>query len=282
MWAKRQLDKTTLATLLPMARQKMGQHFLADLAWRKRILATLPLSSADTWIEIGAGHGEMTRILAHKARRVFAIEADTRLAARLQSEISENPAEWPGIQLIAGSILETDLGALSANNFRVYGNLPYYITSPILQHLFQWRERILSIHAVMQLEVAQRIAATPGRREYGYLSVASQFFAKPEIVLRIPPGAFSPPPKVVSALVEMSFPGESANLNIRDEKRFLEFVGRCFSQKRKTLRNNLLSMAKEDRIQVALRVANLRPDARAEQLSLPQFATLFHALDKDL
>ena len=182
------------------------------------------------------------------------------------------------MEIIEADILHFDFAPLGAETFRVYGNLPYYITSPILHRLFDRASRIASIHIVIQLEVAARIAARPGCREYGYLSVACQFFAKPRIVLRIPPGAFRPPPRVSSALVAMELPGERASLRIADEPAFLRFVQSCFSQKRKTLRNNLRAFAPAAEISAALAACCLRPDARAEQLSLPQFAALFAQL----
>jgi len=265
-----------------MARQRMGQHFLRDLGWRKRILATLPPDNGATWIEIGAGHGEMTQLLAANGRRVVAIEGDPKLAEGLREKIALSSAGWNSVTVVAGDVLEQDFRALAGGQrFRVYGNLPYYITSPILHRLFDYAGQIDSIHIVIQREVAQRIVAQPGRREYGYLSAACQFYTKPRIALRLPPGAFSPPPKVESALVEMNLPGERARLNIgdaRNETRFLEFVQSCFSQKRKTLRNNLRSISSEEQIHAALAEAGLRLDARAEQLSLPQFAEIFRRL----
>lgn len=258
-----------------MARQRLGQHFLADTGWRQRILHTLPRGQNETWIEIGAGHGEMTRSLAAPGRRVVAIETDERLASGLRAAAEANPAEWPGVEVVHGDVLALDLGELAGGEFRVYGNLPYYITSPILMALFRYSEQIRSIHIVIQLEVAARIVAKPGRREYGYLSAACQFYARPEILLRIPPGAFRPPPKVASALVRMDFPGERAELAIGDDHRFLKFVGVCFGQKRKTLRNNLRPFADADQIGNALAACGLRADARAEQLALADFAKLF-------
>jgi 16S rRNA (adenine1518-N6/adenine1519-N6)-dimethyltransferase len=259
----------------------MGQHFLRDLGWRKRILATLPHSERDTWIEIGAGHGEMTELLAGSARRVIAIEGDSELADQFRARL-EAESNVGRVEVISGDVLTQDLRKLAGGErFRVYGNLPYYITSPILHHLFGYADQIDSIHIVIQLEVAERIVAHPGRREYGYLSSACQFYTAPRIALRLPPGAFSPPPKVGSALIEMTLPGERAHLNTGDaaqEKRFLEFVQACFSQKRKTLRNNLRAMASDERIHTALAAARLRPDARAEQLSLAQFAEIFRRL----
>ncbi len=257
----------------------MGQHFLRDLGWRKRILATLPRDNRDTWIEIGAGHGEMTELLAANGHRVVAIESDPILVEGLREKIASSAADWASVTVVAGDVLNQDFRKIvGGERFRVYGNLPYYITSPILHRLFDYADQIDSIHIVIQLEVAERIVAHPGRREYGYLSAACQFYTKPKIALRLPPGAFSPPPKVKSALVEMNLPGERTRVNIGDaenETRFLQFVQACFSQKRKTLRNNLRSISSEEEIHVALNVTGLRLDARAEQLSLPQFAQIF-------
>jgi 16S rRNA (adenine1518-N6/adenine1519-N6)-dimethyltransferase len=261
-----------------MARQRLGQHFLGDSGWRKRIMKTLPLAPNETWIEIGPGHGEMTQMLAGDGRRIIAIEADGNLAAGLEAGIENEPQSWPGVEIVHSDVLKAGIGKLGGDRFHVYGNLPYYITSPILHHLFQWAGQIASIHIVIQLEVAQRIAAQPGVREYGYLSTLCQFYATPKIALRIPPGAFRPPPKVDSALVGMTLPGGGGALGIADPKTFLGFVQMCFEQKRKTLRNNLLAISNDARIHQALAASGLRPDARAEQLSLAQFASIFEQL----
>ena len=256
----------------------MGQHFLGDPAWRQRILKILSPGANESWIEIGAGHGEMTQLLARDGRHVQAIEADEHLAEGLRKKAHSDEGDWPNVEIISADVLTVDFQKLLSGSFRVYGNLPYYITSPILHHLFDYAGQILSIHIVIQLEVAERIAARPGRREYGYLSALCQFYAKPEIALRIPPGAFRPPPRVKSALVRMTLPGERASLNVADEKSFLHFVRGCFAQKRKTLRNNLQSLASDQRIRPAIEDCGLRPDARAEQLTLAQFAFLFDRL----
>src|SRR5580704_2522935 len=172
-----------------MARQKLGQHFMSGPAWPNRILEKLPREAEDTWIEIGPGHGEMTRHLAKRGRRLIAVEADPKLAEALRTQIAAHPDEWPNVEVAEGDVLTVDIASLAkGEKFRVYGNLPYYITSPILHHLFQWADRIDSIHIVIQLEVAERIAAKPGSRDYGYLSVASQFYTHPAIALKIPPG----------------------------------------------------------------------------------------------
>jgi len=264
-----------------MSRQKLGQHFLGDPGWRKRILEALIPKPNETWIEIGPGHGEMTRHLAGDGRRVIAIEADTVLAAGLNSAIEAAPEEWPGVEIVTSDVLKADIGAIvgsETKSFRVYGSLPYYITSPILHHLFRWADRIASIDIVIQLEVAERIAAAPGSRDYGYLSTICQFYTRPKIAFRIPPGAFRPRPKVQSALVKMALPGESSALGIAEPEKFFGFLQMCFAQKRKTLRNNLLGASSDVRIHDALVSAGARTDARAEQLSLSQFAAIFRSI----
>ena len=264
-----------------MARQRLGQHFLSDLHWREEIArairvsphSTVPLSQDDKhcWIEIGSGHGEMTEHLIAAGAPVHAIELDPTLIAGLRRLAKK----FSNLNVIPGDILETDLAAIaSGRRIYIYGNLPYYITSPILQHLFTFADLIDEIHVVIQSEVAARLAAQPGTRDYGYFSVLTQLYARPEFVFELPRDAFSPPPEVASALVTLRFPGERAKLRLSDESRFLDFVKLCFSQKRKTLVNNLRSLAKPAALREILASLNLRPDSRAEQLSLSQFVAL--------
>ena len=258
-----------------MARQRLGQHFLNSAAWQNRILEKLPKGPGGTWIEIGAGQGQLTQHLARRAKRLIAVETDPKLAEYLRSQIATRPDDWAGVEIAEGDVLSLDIASLAGDGkFHVYGNLPYYITSPILHHLFQWADRIESIHIVIQMEVAERIAARPGVRDYGYLSVACQFYTRPAIIMKIPPGAFRPPPKVNSALMAMSLPGKRASLAINNEAAFLRFVQACFAQKRKTLRNNLLALASDEVVREAIEAAGLPSDARAERLSLSEFATL--------
>jgi 16S rRNA (adenine1518-N6/adenine1519-N6)-dimethyltransferase len=253
-----------------MSPEKLGQHFLTDASWQERIARAVRIDDG-VWVEIGAGHGEMTTRLAQHASEVFAIELDPRLARRLR----EVTAPSKNVEVVESDVMAVDFEKLTGGKrFSVYGNLPYYITSPILHRLFEHADRIAAIHIVIQFEVAVRIVAQPGRRDYGYLSVVSQWFSRPEIDFRIPPGAFRPPPKVASALVSFRMHGARAKNSVEDENAFLDFVKECFAQKRKTLRNNLrvrLGARTED----VLREASLSPDARAEQLTVSQFAALF-------
>jgi 16S rRNA (adenine1518-N6/adenine1519-N6)-dimethyltransferase len=253
-----------------MSPEKLGQHFLTDAGWQERIARAAHIGEG-VWVEIGAGHGEMTSRLAQRASSVIAIELDKRLATRLR----ETTAPLKNVEVIESDVLALDFGKLAkGTKFSVYGNLPYYITSPILHRLFEHADRISAIHIVVQLEVAVRIVAPPGRRDYGYLSVVSQWFSRPDLVLRIPPGAFRPPPKVESALVSLRMPGARETQHVDDENAFLDFVKECFAQKRKTLRNNLRGRLGKRADQV-LSDAGLSADSRAEELTVSKFAELF-------
>ena len=264
-----------------MARQRLGQHFLQDLHWREEIArairvsphstAPLPRDDQHCWIEVGSGHGEMTAHLLSTGSLVYAVEIDSSLIASLHRLAQK----FPNLNVVSGDILKADIAAIAAGRrIRVYGNLPYYITSPILHHLFTFAEQIDEIHIVIQTEVAHRLVAQPGGRDYGYLSVFTQFYSRPEFVFEIPRDAFAPPPEVTSALVTLRLPGERAKLSLSDETRFLDFVKLCFSKKRKTLVNNLRTLAKRDRVREVLASLSLRPDARAEQLTASQLAAL--------
>jgi 16S rRNA (adenine1518-N6/adenine1519-N6)-dimethyltransferase len=270
-----------------MARQRLGQHFLADPGWREEIARAIRVSpqsiapsspdeaKSSCWLEIGAGHGEMTEHLASTGAPIYAIEIDAQFVNRLQRLAQR----YPNLTIVPGDILEIDIGQIAAERkLRIYGNLPYYITSPILQRLFAAAEFIEEIHVVIQEEVALRLVAAPTTRDYGYLSVLTQYFTRPELVLKIPRSAFSPPPEVGSALVTLRFPSERAKLPQLDRERFLDFVKLCFSQKRKTLVNNLKQRFKPEAVRDALQTRKIRQDARAEQLSVADLAALFTIL----
>jgi 16S rRNA (adenine1518-N6/adenine1519-N6)-dimethyltransferase len=230
------------------------------------------------WIEIGPGHGEMTEFLAQHAGRVIAIEFDEKLLPGLQSLA----ARLGNVTIVAGDVLSLDLEKLAGGGrFSVYGSLPYYITSPIVHHLFTSLATPEAAFIVVQLEVAERLAAHPGGRDYGYLSTFAQFYSTPEILLRIPPGAFRPAPKVISALVALRTPGARARLAISNEKAFLDFLKGCFAQKRKMLRANLRALPNPlsgHQADEAIKRAGLPERARAEELRLEEFARLYAAL----
>ncbi len=280
-------------------RPKLGQHFLADWRYCRRILEALNLRSDDLVIEIGAGPGAMTELLAHRARRVIAIEIDPLLAQKLKERVQNEPR----IEILGADILSTDISDLCRRNKSdqcfVFGNVPYYITSPIIRHLFASWARVRAMALLVQREVALRLTASPGRRAYGYLSVLAKLYSEPRITLSVPPGAFSPPPKVHSALVDFQIrPGfpESSNVMqgpsvgathalprlVEQQEKFLDFVKRCFAQKRKNLLNNLSGTYPRRRVATELAHLALPSTIRAEQLTVEQFVSLYRGLAGEL
>lgn len=276
-----------------LRRPKLGQHFLTDARYRRRIVEALGLNAEDFIIEIGAGRGEMTELLAERARRVMAIEIDPILAQKLSEKIHNRPR----VEVLQTDVLSTDISELcrQAGSERcfVFGNLPYYITFPILDHLFRFWTRIRAMALLVQREVATRLTASPGSRAYGYLSVLAQFHSQPRFVFSVPPGAFSPPPKVHSALVLFDNVGANlpflplkgtsstggAPLQAGDPGKFLTFVKRCFAQKRKKLVNNLAAIHSRRRIEENLRRLALPLNVRAEQLTVEQLVESFRFLE---
>lgn len=217
----------------------------------------------------------MTEHLAWTGAPVYAVELDPPLIARLQ----QLTGKFPNLTVLPGDVLKTDLPAIAAGRrIKLYGNLPYYITSPILHHFFGSAGLIDEIHVVIQAEVALRLAARPGTRDYGYLSVLTQYFSRPLIALEMPPEAFQPPPEVGSALVSMKLPGANAKLELQDSSKFLDFVKRCFAQKRKTLVNNLRGTLEAGKTKHALAEMKMGSSARAEELSVTELVELFRAL----
>lgn len=228
---------------------KLGQHFLIDDAARHRIADALGGLNDRTVVEIGPGHGAITSILAGRCRRLIAVELDPELVSELRARYGSQPS----VEVVPADILRTDLRALigatdtvageapsAAPPADVIGNLPYYITSDILLHLFAAARQGLLGRAVlmMQREVAERIAAAPGVREYGLLSATTQMYAGVENLFTLPPSAFSPPPDVYSAVVRLEFRPRFDELGVEPEE-FDRFLKQCFAQKRKTLANNL-------------------------------------------
>jgi 16S rRNA (adenine1518-N6/adenine1519-N6)-dimethyltransferase len=258
-------------------RPKLGQHFLSSAGYRRRIIEALPLREDDLVIEIGPGRGAMTELLAQRVSRVVAIELDTSLAESLQRQfLGKN------IEIHAADILKTNLAALTrrhrADQCFVFGNLPYYITSPIVHHLLGFAPWIRDMALLVQREVAERLTARPGSRAYGYLSVLAQFHSEPRLELVVPPGAFSPPPKVQSALVRFHMRASFPPWQPKQRTHFLDFVKTCFAQKRKILLNNLAGNYSRAHVLAALEGNRLEPAVRAEELSVEQLVALWQAL----
>ncbi len=265
--------------------RRLGQHFLADRRALARIADALQLDRNKLVIEVGAGRGALTSVLCERAAKVVAIELDATLAAFLRQKFAPRPADPGGgclVEVIEADVLSLTFASLPARygfeRGRVAGNLPYYITSPILMRLFEASHVLDRIVVLVQLEVAHRLVSPPGSRDYGLLSVTTQYFARPELLFRVAPGAFRPPPAVMSAVVRLTVQPRGAELGIDDDARFLKFVAACFAQKRKTLVNNL--RGRYDPLQVADILGSLGAgaSARAEALNGDQFAALYKGL----
>lgn len=267
---------------MPVARRpKWGQHFLKDQSVCARIAGSLRLNPDELVVEIGAGRGALTRLLAEQGRRLVAVEIDPELAAKLTQEFSGIPQ----VEVFCADILKMDFSSLverhNTNSCCVVGNLPYYITSPILHHLLNAHESIRSMTLLMQREVAERVTARAGSRAYGYLSVLAQINAEPHILLTVPPGAFSPPPKVFSALVDFPIAPQFPLWTGKTRREFLEFVQICFRQKRKSLLNNLAQNYSRPRARQLLANHGLKVDVRAEQLDIRRLAEVFASMTSD-
>lgn len=277
------------STNRPKQRPKLGQNFLADRSAAQKIVDALGDISQKTVIEIGPGKGALTETLAARTRRLIAIELDRMLAAQLRMKF----ATKKNVEIIEGDVLAVDLASvvlrtpgpireirpMMDQRARVVGNIPYYITSDILLRLFAFHEYVDVIVIMVQREVAERIAAKPGTRDYGLLSATAQLYTRVEKLFTLPPGAFSPPPAVHSTVLRLTMEPRIDALGVPAEE-FLEFLKLSFGQKRKTLVNNLKPRFAEGQIRSAMSAARIRPDARAEALTLEKMAAIFRSLSE--
>ena len=256
-------------------RPKLGQHFLTSDRYRLRLAQALPIRASDLVIEIGAGRGAMTGLIADRARQLVAVELDAELAERLKVQFGERNQ----IEILQGDILGLDIAAVcrryDVGRSFIFGNLPYYITSPILHHLLRFKDYISGMAFVVQREVALRIAAKPGSRDYGYLTVLAQSLTRPRLAFNIPPSAFTPRPAVFSALITFDMGGL---LRSNESRAFLDFVKLGFAQKRKMISNSLSSAYSAARVREALRGLGLNENVRAEELPVGDLGRLFEAL----
>ena len=266
---------------------RLGQNFLADRHAADRIVDALGDVSDRLVLEIGPGKGALTDTLAQRAGRLIAIELDRMLATELRYKYSRHP----NIEILEGDVLKIDfrtvlnrtigplgdLRPVKPSRARVVGNLPYYITSDILLHLFDFHDQFDVIVIMVQREVADRIAAQPGSRDYGLLSATAQLYCNVENLFSLPPGAFSPPPKVHSSVLRLTIAPRFEELQIEPAE-FIAFLKSAFAMKRKTLLNNLKETYTQETIKAALQQGGVRPDVRAEAVGLESMASLFRNL----
>jgi 16S rRNA (adenine1518-N6/adenine1519-N6)-dimethyltransferase len=248
--------------------RRLGQHFLRGGSVEK-LLRVIGPSADDVFLEIGPGHGALTLPLAARAARVVAVEIDGRLADELAARAPAN------VEIVRADALAADLLALVPKGGRLVGNLPYYVSSPLMRRFLALRGRVRDLHVMLQEEVARRIASPPGSREYGILSVLYGLVGDVEIVARFPPGSFVPPPKVSSAVLRARFL-DAPRADVADLPAFESFLQRAFSRRRRTLENNLQDSYAN--LKDYLRFLNLQGSARAEALSVVDLARLWKAL----
>ena len=260
------------------ASKRLGQNFLVDAGVVRGIVEAAQLTPVDTVLEIGPGIGTLTQGLAETGARVVAVELDKKLPAVL----AETLKDYDNVTVVPGDILKINipetLGLKEGQRFKVVANLPYYITTPIIMTLIEQRLPIERLVTMVQKEVAMRMTARPGSKDYGALSLAVQYFTAPRMVMDVPPHAFRPVPEVTSAVVACVV-RETPSVTPRDEQLFFRLIRAAFGQRRKTLPNALTGagLTKEAAC-AALGAAGIAENARGEQLSLEEFARLSDAV----
>jgi 16S rRNA (adenine1518-N6/adenine1519-N6)-dimethyltransferase len=258
---------------LPPVRKSLGQHFLNDRRILERIADALELTGAETVLEIGPGRGSLSEVLVGRARRLVLIEYDRALAALLR----ERYASTPSVEVLESDVLTVDLGAVADGPYRLVGNVPYYITTPILFHALERPRPDRAVYLV-QREVAERIVASPGSKEYGALSVNVQAVAKPKLLFRVAPGSFRPPPKVESAVIQLE-PRTDPAVAPDYEDAFRRFVLDAFGMRRKQMRRILRSLwsVGAEEAEGILSRAGVDADVRPETLSAEDFSRILEA-----
>lgn len=258
--------------------KRFGQNFLIDSHVVDKIVSAAGITKDDTVLEIGPGIGTMTQYLAEAAGKVYAVEIDKNLLPVLD----ETLAEYDNVTVVNNDILKVDIKELVGDKeVKVVANLPYYITTPIIMGLFENHIPAASITVMVQKEVAMRMQAGPGSKDYGALSLAVQYYAEPYIVANVPPNCFMPRPNVGSAVIRLT-KYDKPPVEVKDEALMFKLIRASFNQRRKTLQNGInnspdLSFTKEQVVE-ALKTLGLSESIRGEALTLEQFAALSNAL----
>lgn len=267
-----------------MFQKRFGQNFLIDTHVLEKIIKSAEITKDDLVLEIGPGIGTMTQYLCENAREVVAVEIDKNLIPILENDTL---AEYDNVTIINEDILKVDLNTLvqeknNGERIKVVANLPYYITTPIIMGLFEAHVPLKNITVMVQKEVADRMQAGPGSKDYGALSLAVQYYATPYIVANVPPNCFMPRPNVGSAVIRLTL-HEEPTVKVEDEAMMFRIIRASFNQRRKTLVNGLtnateLQLSKEE-VQEALEKMGLSQTVRGEALTLEQFAELANLLN---
>lgn len=255
------------------ARKRFGQNFLHDPYIIDQIVSVIAPQSGQNLVEIGPGLAALTEPVCERVDRLTVVELDRDLAARLRT----HPFISSKLNIVEADALQFDFSELMVDDqpLRVFGNLPYNISTPLMFHLFSFAGKVLDMHFMLQKEVVNRLAAVPGNKNYGRLSVMAQYFCQVIPVLHVPPGAFNPPPKVDSAVVRL-VPYIDKPVKVDSEKDLNTVCVQAFNQRRKTIRNSLKELLSEQEISAL----GINPELRAENLSLNDFAALANTLSQ--
>jgi len=253
----------------PRPKKSLGQNFLRDPHYLQLIVDTAQVKPDDLVLEIGPGLGHLTKLLTQRAHKVLAIEVDERLIRHLHCEFGTAG----NIEIVHADALTYPYHAL-IGSWKVVANLPYYISTPIIQTILKNHEKFGNLTLMLQKEVAERIAAPPGGKEYGYLSVLAQYYSKPQMEFLVPRGAFTPRPEVDSAVIMLALRDQPAVL-VRDELFFVRLIKAAFSHRRKTLKNALKQLdVPKTKLDSALPRVGIDLNRRAETLSVEEFGKL--------
>jgi 16S rRNA (adenine1518-N6/adenine1519-N6)-dimethyltransferase len=271
--------------------KRLGQNFLTDKNIQRKIIDCLHLKPSDIVLEIGAGRGELTGLIAQKANKIYALEIDPNLYTVLKNNLQD----YSNIEIIKQDILKFNLrkyfsgikrrinpvrdianltdNAIVSNGVKVVGNIPYYISSPIIERLIKFRDKIDVIFITVQKEFAKRMTAVPGSKLYSAFSCFVQYYFEPKIILNIKKTCFFPAPKVDSSLVRLKIRSKPP-VELKDEKFFFKIIRTAFNYRRKTLRNSLVSIISKKKLDLFLHKYGIDRNIRPECLSLQDFANL--------
>ena len=263
-------------------KKSLGQNFLIDKNIQAKIIGACNLSRDDIVLEIGSGKGELTAQFAALVKQIYALEIDPRLTLGLEQKLGI----YGNCQIIKADILKFDIKKFLQENkikqkIKVIGNIPYYISSPIIEHLINYRNNISQAFMTVQKEFGRRVAAVAGSKEYGSFSCFVQYYAQAKILFEIKSGCFRPVPKVDSCFLSLKF-RDKPDVEVKDEEIFFKLIRAAFNQRRKTLRNSLSGFITQKELEEFLNSARIDKNVRPEDLSLEQFAGLLKKVKKNL
>lgn len=260
-------------------KKSLGQNFLIDKNIQRKIISACNFNPLDTLLEIGSGSGEFTRLIAKNCLKVYALEIDQRLLPLLK----ENLRNVDNVEVIQADILKFDFKRFlkkikinsvnNKNKLKIFGNIPYYISTPLIERVFEFRKKIGCLYLTVQKEFAQRLIASAGSKDYASISCFVQYFSQPEILFPIKRNSFYPVPGVDSVFLKISLRGE-APVKVKDEELFFRIIRAAFNQRRKTLKNSLKEVLPQQNLESFFSKFKISPNIRPEDLSLDDFAKL--------